>query len=84
MSMDIFTIPGTDYDSNVYVIVGEIPTIIDTGTGFYSRMIIEIIQKRIKLNKIRQILLTHEHYDHVGGVQDIIRATEGFSTDFCS
>jgi hydroxyacylglutathione hydrolase len=77
VSMDIFTIPGKEYDSNVYVITGEIPTIIDTGTGFYSRMIIETIQKIIKLHKIQQILLTHEHYDHVGGVQDIVRATKG-------
>jgi hydroxyacylglutathione hydrolase len=80
--MDIVTIDGKDYDSNIYVIVGEIPTIIDTGTGFYSRMIIEIIQKIIKLNKIRQILLTHEHYDHVGGVQDIVRATNGSARIF--
>jgi hydroxyacylglutathione hydrolase len=77
MSMDIFTIPGRDYDSNVYVISGEIPTIIDTGTGFYSQMIIETIQKIINLHQIRQILLTHEHYDHVGGVQDIVRMTKG-------
>jgi len=82
MSMDIFTIPGKDYDSNVYVIIGKIPTIIDTGTGFYSRIIIETIRKIIKLNKIRQILLTHEHYDHVGGVQDIVRATEGTARIF--
>lgn len=80
--MDILTIPGINYDSNIYVIIGEIPTVIDTGTGFYSERIIETIQKRIKLHKIRQILLTHEHYDHVGGVQDIIRATEGAAKIF--
>ena len=82
MSMDIFTIPGREYDSNVYVIGGQTPTIIDTGTGFYSRMIIETIQKIIKLHQIRQILLTHEHYDHVGGVQDIVRATKGTAQIF--
>jgi hydroxyacylglutathione hydrolase len=80
--MDVFTIPGKEYDSNVYVVSGEIPTIIDTGTGFYSWMIIETIQKIIKLHKIRQILLTHEHYDHVGGVQDIVRATNGTAQIF--
>jgi glyoxylase-like metal-dependent hydrolase (beta-lactamase superfamily II) len=80
--MDIFTIASNDYDSNVYVIVGKIPTIIDTGTGFYSRMILETIQKIIKINKIQQILLTHEHYDHVGGVQDFVRATEGTARIF--
>jgi hydroxyacylglutathione hydrolase len=75
--MDIFTIPGKDYDSNVYVVVGKIPTVIDTGSGFYSGMILETIQEIVKLNQIQQILLTHEHYDHVGGVQDIIQASEG-------
>ncbi len=82
MSMDILTILSQDYDSNIYVIIGETPTIIDTGTGFHSHMIIEAIKKKINLHKIRQILLTHEHYDHVGGVQDILRATDGFARVF--
>jgi len=73
--MHIFTIPGIDYDSNIYIIIGRIPTIIDTGTGFYSESILQTINKRIALPKIQQILLTHEHYDHVGGVQDIVQAT---------
>lgn len=77
MSMDIFTIPGIDYDSNVYIVVGEVPTIIDTGTGFYSRTIIQEIQHAASLKKIKQVLLTHEHYDHVGGVNDIVTATNG-------
>ena len=77
MSMNIFTIPGKEYDSNVYVVVGEIPTIIDTGTGFYTGMILRTIQRIVKLNQIQQILLTHEHYDHVGGVQGIIQASDG-------
>ncbi len=80
--MDIFTIPGRDYDSNVYVIVGAVPTIIDSGTGFYSRMMLETIQKIIKLDQIQQILLTHEHYDHVGGAQDIVQATKGAAKIF--
>jgi hydroxyacylglutathione hydrolase len=82
MSMDIFTIPGRDYDSNVYVIAGTVPTIIDTGTGFYSRMILETIQKIIKVDQIEQILLTHEHYDHVGGVLDIVQAAKGAAKIF--
>jgi hydroxyacylglutathione hydrolase len=75
--MNIFTIPGTDYDSNVFVVNGEVPTIIDAGTGFYSNEIFETIQKFLSITKIQQILLTHEHYDHVGGVNDIIKATKG-------
>jgi hydroxyacylglutathione hydrolase len=75
--MDIFTILGKEYDSNVYVVSGKIPTVIDTGTGFYTRLILETIQKIVKPNQIQQIFLTHEHYDHVGGVQDIIQASKG-------
>jgi hydroxyacylglutathione hydrolase len=75
--MDICTIPGKDYDSNVYVIRGKIPTIIDTGTGFYSKMILETIGRILSLHQVKQIVLTHEHYDHVGGVLDFVRATKG-------
>ncbi|MBN2599035.1 MAG: MBL fold metallo-hydrolase [Candidatus Thermoplasmatota archaeon] len=75
--MDICTIPGKDYDSNVYVIRGKIPTIIDTGTGFYSRMILETIGTILPLPQVKQIVLTHEHYDHVGGVLDFVQATKG-------
>lgn len=75
--MNIFIIPGENYDSNIYVVVGEITTIIDTGTGFYTRTVIETIQRMIKPNLIQQVLLTHEHYDHVGGIQDIVQASGG-------
>lgn len=78
--MDIFTLPGQDYDSNVYLVVGDVPTIIDTGTGFYSKRILEKIEKVIPITEIQQILLTHEHYDHVGGVNDIIKATNDAAT----
>jgi hydroxyacylglutathione hydrolase len=73
--MAIVTIPGRDYDSNVYVIPGKTPSIIDTGTGFHSPELLEIIQETLQLDTIVQILLTHEHFDHVGGVLDIKQAT---------
>jgi hydroxyacylglutathione hydrolase len=82
MSMDIFTLTGREYDSNVYVINGENPTIIDTGTGFFSQMILKEIHEILSLKKIRQILLTHEHYDHVGGVPDIFQATNSSAKIF--
>jgi hydroxyacylglutathione hydrolase len=82
VAMDVFTIPGRHYDSNIYIVVGELPTIIDTGTGFYTQEIIKTIETIIKLPRIRQILLTHEHYDHVGGVQEILKTTKGAATIF--
>ena len=75
--MDIFTIFGKNYDSNIYIIIGKIPTIIDTGTGLYSIEIKETIKEYIDLSKIKQIILTHEHFDHVGGTLDILKATNG-------
>jgi len=80
--MDVFTIPGRDYDSNVYLVTGKVSTIIDTGTGFYSKKIIEKIQEVVPLTEIKQVLLTHEHYDHVGGVNDIVKATNGAAKIF--
>jgi len=73
--MHIYVITGIDYDSNIYVVTGKIPTIIDTGTGFHSKTVLQMIQTYTKLPAIRQILLTHEHFDHVGGVRDLLKAT---------
>jgi hydroxyacylglutathione hydrolase len=80
--MDIYTLPGQQYDSNIYVVVGKVPTIIDTGTGFHTKEIVDAIQDIVPLNKIQQILLTHEHFDHVGGVQDIVHASKGTAKIF--
>jgi hydroxyacylglutathione hydrolase len=73
--MEIFTIYGQQYDSNVYVITGKKPTIIDTGTGLYAKDLLNMIEKHIDIKKIDQIILTHEHYDHVGGTLDIEKAS---------
>ena len=75
--MDIFIIIGREYDSNVYVITGENPTIIDTGTGFHSKVIQTTIKKYVDPLNINQIILTHEHYDHVGGAKDLMNFTKG-------
>jgi glyoxylase-like metal-dependent hydrolase (beta-lactamase superfamily II) len=75
--MDIFTILGKNYDSNIYVVTGNVPTLIDTGTGIYSRDVIKKINKFIKPSSLEQIILTHEHYDHVGGAIDVLKSTEG-------
>ncbi|MBN1280838.1 MAG: MBL fold metallo-hydrolase [Candidatus Thermoplasmatota archaeon] len=80
--MQIVTIPGRDYDSNVYVIPGQKPTIIDTGTGFHSPQIIQTIRQVCNLTAIQQILLTHEHFDHVGGANDLLRASNGTAKIF--
>jgi glyoxylase-like metal-dependent hydrolase (beta-lactamase superfamily II) len=75
--MEIYSILGQDYDSNVYVLPGKVPTIIDTGTGFHTQELVKTIQKIMPFTQIQQILLTHEHYDHVGGVHDFVQMSKG-------
>jgi glyoxylase-like metal-dependent hydrolase (beta-lactamase superfamily II) len=75
--MKVYVITGMEYDSNIYLITGKIPTIIDTGTGFHSRMVLQKLQLYLQPPTIRQIILTHEHFDHVGGVPELQKATQG-------
>jgi hydroxyacylglutathione hydrolase len=75
--MSIHPIFGIDYDANIYLITGETPTLIDTGTGFNSKTIIDDIVSIIDPSTIQRIILTHEHFDHVGGTPDFLKATNG-------
>lgn len=70
--MQITVIPGQGYDSNVYVLNAERPAIIDAGTGFNLHRIRERIQRVVSLPSIAYIILTHEHFDHTGGVAAVL------------
>lgn len=69
--MKIEGVYGYNFDSNIYIVDGKIPTIIDCGTGLYHYEVIEKIKKIIDIKEIKQIILTHEHYDHCGGVKKL-------------
>lgn len=73
--MEIYCIYGRGYDSNIYVIKGKNPTIIDCGTGLYYKDVEKDIRNIIEPSKIKQIILTHEHFDHCGGVKKIYETT---------
>jgi len=72
--MEIHCICGINYDSNIYIILGENPTIIDCGTGLYNDQVLKKLTEIIDPKKIEQIILTHEHYDHCGGVKKIFES----------
>lgn len=75
--MQIHGIQGRNYDSNIYVITGKKSTIIDTGTGLYQDTVTTKIKEIIDPTSLHQIILTHEHYDHCGGVKNIYELTNG-------
>jgi len=74
--MKIHCIDGYNSDSNIYIILGDNPSIIDCGTGLYNENVVEEIKKIIDPTLINQIILTHEHYDHCGGVKKLLDLTK--------
>ncbi len=66
--------PALLFDSNMYLIVGsERTALIDTGTGFAVDATIDSLKKHLGGRKLDIVILTHRHYDHVGGLRGIIK-----------
>ena len=66
--------PALLFDSNIYLVVGTGKTVlIDAGTGFAVNSTIESIKKELAGRKLDIVILTHRHYDHVGGLRAIIK-----------
>lgn len=66
--------PALLFDSNMYVIIGSQRTaLIDTGTGFAADATVKSISSVLGERKLDVIILTHRHYDHVGGLRRIIK-----------
>lgn len=78
--MLVHPIPSSGYDSNIFVIPGEKATVVDTGTGMNKNQVLTQIAEFIDLTDITQIILTHEHFDHAGGVKQLFEATDEKAT----
>ena len=64
--------PALLYDSNIYLITGSKGVaLIDTGTGFQSDILMSRISDALNGRNLDYIILTHRHYDHVGGVSAV-------------
>ena len=68
--MQIKKFLGFGYESNVYLIIDDNIALIDAGTGFETPFLIEKLREN-GMKKIDYIILTHEHFDHCGGVPAI-------------
>ena len=66
--------PALLFDSNMYLISGaERTALIDTGTGFMVDATIKSLKELLAGRKLDMIILTHRHYDHVGGLRGLIK-----------
>jgi len=75
--MKVHYIAGAGYDSNVYLLEGDDPIVVDTGTGMFADTTLEEMSKIVPLRTIGRIVLTHCHYDHMGGAAKVQEATGG-------
>ncbi len=65
--------PAILFDSNIYLIIGsEKVALIDTGTGFEVKKTISSLNDLLSGRKLDYVILTHRHFDHVGGLAAII------------
>jgi len=65
--MTIHYMPGKGYECNLFLIEGREPILVDTGTGGNSVEVMEFISSKVPAETLKTIVLTHRHYDHVGG-----------------
>ncbi len=75
--LDIGVIPGKARDSNIYLLSVNDPKagliVVDTGTGAHTDKLIKEMNSHESSNHGVRIILTHCHYDHIGGVRAIVK-----------
>ncbi len=69
---DNFIILGNAYAYIYFIKVNELNILIDTGTAFFGNKLKEYLKSQ-NIEKIDYLLLTHSHYDHIGGVPIILK-----------
>lgn len=69
--MPVHAVFGVGYDSNIFLVTGENPVLVDAGTGMHSRKVIENLSKVAPRLLPKTIVLTHRHFDHIGGAHDL-------------
>jgi len=70
-------ITGVGLCSNVYVIGQKEITLVDTGVGDYvNRLAPRFHSLKLDLKNVKQVILTHAHHDHVGGLLEIVQESQ--------
>ena len=58
-------------DSNIFLVTGEDPFVVDAGTGSNHVRILAKLRSLSQGKRLNRIVLTHRHYDHVGGAAQL-------------
>lgn len=74
--MEIQTFQGAGYECNSYLIKDRTWLLVDTGTENNVGNLVKLISKEGGLEKVKQVLLTHSHYDHAGGAAKVGELTK--------
>jgi len=69
--MPVHAIFGVGHDSNIFLVTGENPVLVDAGTGMHTRKVIDNLTRVAPGCSPKKIVLTHRHFDHVGGAHDL-------------
>jgi hydroxyacylglutathione hydrolase len=69
----VHMLAGRGYDSNIMVLDGKTPVVVDCGTGNNNEMVIERILTALDGRSVDRIVLTHGHFDHAGGAAALSR-----------
>jgi glyoxylase-like metal-dependent hydrolase (beta-lactamase superfamily II) len=74
MPIQIDTLPLGDLQANCYLLTAsEAPTAIAIDPGGEIAPLLGMLRRRDR--QLTHILLTHAHFDHIGGVADLVEAT---------
>jgi hydroxyacylglutathione hydrolase len=66
-------IAGQAFDSNILVLLGDRPRVVDAGTGNTTRWYVKRIREILGATPVTGIVLTHRHFDHSGGAAELAR-----------
>jgi glyoxylase-like metal-dependent hydrolase (beta-lactamase superfamily II) len=78
MKVTLFQKDPNTYTCNVYLIRGDwnaisdVNTLIDVGTNGFILNELQTISTGVGKKRVEQVILTHEHFDHTGGLNYII------------
>ncbi len=59
------------YDSNIYLVSGDRPIVVDAGTGLDSASVARSIRSLTDVPPVAGVA-THCHYDHIGGIRALV------------